>query len=92
MHSFLEIESRNFKPMAVPGLKKEVRDAVNAALKAMSSWRKDIADAACPGDYRYLSAVPLRNEPEAEICARAIASAAERRVSAVILSNHRRQP
>jgi len=44
MHSFLEIESRNFKPMAVPGLNKEVRDAVNAALKAMSSWRKDIAD------------------------------------------------
>lgn len=44
MHSFLEIESRDFKPMAVPGLNKEVRDAVNAALKAMSSWRKDIAD------------------------------------------------
>ena len=44
MHGFLEVESRNFKPMAVPGLKKEVRDAVNAALKAMSSWRKDIAD------------------------------------------------
>jgi hypothetical protein len=42
--SFLEVESRNFKPMAVPGLKKEVRDSVNAALKAMSSWRKDVAD------------------------------------------------
>ena len=42
--SFLEVESRSFKPMAVPGLKKEVRDAVNAALKAMSSWRKDVAD------------------------------------------------
>jgi hypothetical protein len=40
--SFLELESRNFKPMAVPGLKKEVRDSVNAALKAMSSWRKDV--------------------------------------------------
>jgi hypothetical protein len=44
MLGFLEVEPRNFKPMAVPGLKKEVRDAVNAALKAMSSWRKDIAD------------------------------------------------
>jgi hypothetical protein len=42
--SFLKVESRNFKPMAVPGLEKEVRDAVNAALKAMSSWRNDIAD------------------------------------------------
>jgi hypothetical protein len=42
--SFLEVESRNFKPMTVPGLKKEVREAVNAALKAMSSWRKDVAD------------------------------------------------
>jgi hypothetical protein len=44
MHSFLEVESRNFRPLAAPGLKKEVQDAVNAALKAMSSWRKDIAD------------------------------------------------
>jgi hypothetical protein len=43
-NSFLEVESRNFKPMVVPGLEKEVRDAVNAALKAMSSWRNDIAD------------------------------------------------
>jgi hypothetical protein len=30
--------------MAVPGLEKEVREAVNAALKAMSSWRSDITD------------------------------------------------
>jgi hypothetical protein len=45
MHaSFLEVEPRNFKPMAIPGLKEEVRDAVNAVLKAMSSRRKDIAD------------------------------------------------
>jgi hypothetical protein len=42
--NFLEVESRNFKPVAVPGVKKEARDAVNAALKALSSWRKDIAD------------------------------------------------
>ena len=44
MHGLIEVEPRNFKPMAVPGLKKEAWDAVNAALKAMSSWRKDIAD------------------------------------------------
>jgi hypothetical protein len=45
MHgSFLEVEPRNFKPVAVPGLEKEVQDAANAALKAMSSWRNDIAD------------------------------------------------
>ena len=44
MLGFLEVEPRKFKSMAVPGLKKEVRDAVNAALRAMSSWRKDIAD------------------------------------------------
>jgi ribonuclease D len=30
--------------MAVPGLEKEVRDAVNAALKALSTWRNEIAD------------------------------------------------
>jgi hypothetical protein len=42
--SFLQVEARNFKPVAVPGVKKEARDAVNAALKALSSWRKDIAD------------------------------------------------
>jgi hypothetical protein len=45
MHrSFLEVEPRDFKPMAVPGLEKEVRDAVNAALKALSAWRNEIAD------------------------------------------------
>ena len=44
MHGLIEVEPRNFKPMAVPGLKKEAWDAVNAALKAMSSWRKDIID------------------------------------------------
>jgi hypothetical protein len=30
--------------MVVPGLEKEVRDAVNAALKAVSTWRNEIAD------------------------------------------------
>jgi hypothetical protein len=42
--SFVEVEPRDFKPMAIPGLEKEVRDAASAALKAMSSWRNDIAD------------------------------------------------
>jgi hypothetical protein len=30
--------------MSVPGLTNEVREAVNAALKAMSTWRNEIAD------------------------------------------------
>ena len=41
---FIEVQPRNFKSISVPGLEKDVRDAVNAALKAMSSWRNDIAD------------------------------------------------
>jgi ribonuclease D len=45
MHgSFVEVEPRNFKPIAIPGLEKEVRDVTNTALKSMSSWRNDIAD------------------------------------------------
>jgi len=43
-NSFLEVESRNFHPMSVPGLTSEARAAVNAALKAMSTWRNEIAD------------------------------------------------
>jgi len=42
--SFLEVEPRSFNPMSVPGLTNEVREAVNAALKAMSTWRNEIAD------------------------------------------------
>jgi len=43
--SFLEVEPRNFKPMPVPGLTNEARETVNAALKAMSTWRNEIAEA-----------------------------------------------
>ena len=42
--SFLEVEPRNFSPMPVPALTSEARDAVNAALKAMSTWRNEMAD------------------------------------------------
>src|SRR6516164_9134643 len=42
--SFLEVEPRSFKPMSVPGLTNDAREAVNAALKAMSTWRNEMAD------------------------------------------------
>ena len=42
--SFLEVEPRSFNPMSIPGLTSEVREAVNGALKAMSTWRNEMAD------------------------------------------------
>jgi len=42
--NFLEVEPRSFNPMSVPGLTNEAREAVNAALKAMSIWRNEMAD------------------------------------------------
>jgi len=42
--SFLEVEPRSFKPVSVPGLTNEAREATNAALKAMSTWRNEMAD------------------------------------------------
>src|SRR5262249_3764969 len=41
---FLEAKPRDFNPMSVPGLTKEARDGVNTALKALSTWRNEIAD------------------------------------------------
>ena len=41
---FLEVEPRDFNSVSVPGLANETREAVNAALKAMSTWRNEIAD------------------------------------------------
>jgi hypothetical protein len=41
---FLEVKPRDFNPMSVSGLTPEARDGVNAALKAMSTWRNEIAD------------------------------------------------
>jgi hypothetical protein len=38
---FAEATSRNFNPMAVPGLSDEARKAVNAAFDAMSNWRTE---------------------------------------------------
>ena len=39
-----EAKARNFSPVTVPGLTEEAREAVNAALKAMSTWRNEIVD------------------------------------------------
>jgi hypothetical protein len=41
---FLEAGPRDFTPISVPGLPNEAREAVNAALKSMSTWRNEIAD------------------------------------------------
>jgi hypothetical protein len=41
---FAGMAPRSFNPMSVPGLSNEARDAVSAALKAMSTWRNETAD------------------------------------------------
>jgi hypothetical protein len=41
---FAGVTPRSFNPMSVPGLSNDARDAVNAALKAMSTWRNETAD------------------------------------------------
>jgi hypothetical protein len=41
---FLEVRPRDFDPKSITGLSTEARDAVNAALKAMSGWRNELAD------------------------------------------------
>lgn len=40
---FLEAKPRDFNPTAVSGLTNEARDGVNAVLKAVSTWRNEIA-------------------------------------------------
>ena len=40
---FLEDKPRDFNPMTVSGLTNDARDEVNAALKAVSTWRNEIA-------------------------------------------------
>ena len=42
---FLQGKPREVNPMLAPGLTDEARDAVNAALKAMSTWRNELAAA-----------------------------------------------
>ena len=42
--NFLEAEPRNFSPLTVPGISNEAREAVNGALKAMSTWRNEVAE------------------------------------------------
>src|SRR5262245_37654779 len=41
---FLEAKPRNFNPLSAPALSREAREGVNAALKALSTWRNEIAD------------------------------------------------
>jgi hypothetical protein len=41
---FLGVQPRDFDPKSITGLSSEAKDAVNAALKAMSAWRNEIAD------------------------------------------------
>jgi hypothetical protein len=36
--------SHRFDPMAIPGLSRRAREAVNAAFEAMSNWRSELAD------------------------------------------------
>jgi hypothetical protein len=43
-NQFLEGQPREFTPMALPQLANDVRDAVNGALKAMSTWRNEISE------------------------------------------------
>ena len=38
------VAPRSFSPVSVPGLSNEAREAVNAALKAMSVWRNETAE------------------------------------------------
>src|SRR5215471_12940778 len=42
--NFLEVQPRDFNPRAIPALTNEAREAVNAALRAMSTWRNEISD------------------------------------------------
>jgi hypothetical protein len=44
-NNFLETEIRNFNPISGSGLPAETREAVNAALKAMSAWRNELVEA-----------------------------------------------
>ena len=41
---FFETQRRSFKPISIPELSIEAREAVNAALQAMSSWRSETAN------------------------------------------------
>ena len=41
---FLEVQARDFNPTLIAGLSSEAREAVNAALTAMSTWRNELVD------------------------------------------------
>ena len=42
--NLLEAKPRTFNPVSIPGLSNEAREAVNAVLKGMSTWRNEGAD------------------------------------------------
>lgn len=42
--AFFETKPRAFNPVAASGLTKEALEGANAALKALATWRNDIAD------------------------------------------------
>ena len=52
---FFEVTPRSFNPMSVPGLSYEGREAVNAALKAMSDWRNETAEAGEKGSRQLIT-------------------------------------
>ena len=39
-----EFKLRNFNPLSAPALSKDAQERANAALKALSAWRNEIAD------------------------------------------------
>src|SRR5262249_35426203 len=41
---FAQPKPREFNPMSVAGLSKEARDGVNTALKALATWRNELAE------------------------------------------------
>jgi hypothetical protein len=43
-NKWVEVTPRSFKLMSIPGLSNEAREAVNAALDAMSTWRNEAAE------------------------------------------------
>lgn len=45
LSEFLEVQPRDFNAKIIPERTNEPRDAVNAALKAMATWRNEIANA-----------------------------------------------
>src|SRR5262249_50818473 len=54
-----EAKPRKFNPVTVPGLTDEACEAVNAALKAMSTWRNEIIDSGGKNGKRVIEKVAV---------------------------------